>query len=41
MDHGAQGEGGGGMMQHHDKMVKVLQHMLKTQEMILGLMDKK
>jgi len=48
MDHGGKGEGGagmqgmdhGGMMQHHDKMVKVLQHMLETQELILGLIDK-
>lgn len=48
MDHGNKGEGASGMqgmdhagmMQHHDKMTKVLQHMLETQELILGLIDK-
>lgn len=48
MDQGKMAEGGGmqgmdhgGMMQHHEKMVKLLQHMIETQEQILGLIDTK
>ena len=48
MDQGKMAEGGGmqgmdhgGMMQHHEKMVKLLQHMLETQEQILGLIETK
>jgi hypothetical protein len=39
MSHGG-GEGGmGGMMQHHTNMVKMMEHMLATQEMLLELID--
>jgi hypothetical protein len=48
MDHSKMGAGGdmqgmdhGAMMQHHEKMVKLLQHMLETQEQILGLIETK
>jgi hypothetical protein len=52
MDHGAMGGAGGGMqgmdhgamggmMQHHENMVKLLDHMLATQELLLGLIDNK
>ena len=38
---GMQGMDHGGMMQHHEKMVQLLQHMLETQEQILGLIETK
>jgi len=41
MDHGAMGGDGMNMMQHHQDMVKMMEHMLVTQELILGLIDKK
>jgi hypothetical protein len=41
MDHGAMGGESMNMMQHHQDMVKMMEHMLVTQELILGLIDKK
>ncbi len=41
MDHGTMGGESMNMMQHHQDMVKMVEHMLVTQELILGLIDKK
>ena len=40
MDHGAAGQGMD-MMQHHQHMMKMMDHMLAMQELMLGLIDTK